>query len=175
MRDAETAQIGVRAVMTGHLVFSTLHTRDAASTLSRLVDMGAPNYLVASAVQVVLAQRLLRRICESCSEVHQPTAQEIEWLLHEGVGRDQWGELKHGRGCSHCSNTGYRGRFGVYEMLEMTPPLVEAAAHQEASHFIQAARESMRGKTMLDHALSQMKLGLTTVAEVIRISNQVED
>ncbi len=175
MRDAETALIGLRAVMTGHLVFSTLHTRDAAGTLARLVDMGAPKYLVASAVQVVLAQRLLRRICESCSEPHDPTPQEIEWLEHAGVQREQWGILRHGRGCAHCSNTGYRGRFAVYEMLDMTPSLVEAAAHHDSSHFTHAARESMRGKTMLDHALEQMKLGHTSVDEVIRISNQVED
>ena len=175
MRDEETALIGLRAVMTGHLVFSTLHTRDAAGTLSRLVDMGAPKYLVASAVQVVLAQRLLRRVCESCGEPHDPTQQEIEWLEHEGVQRGQWGALKRGRGCAHCSNTGYRGRFGVYEMLEMTPPLVEAAAHHDSNDFINAARASMRGKTMLDYALEQMKLGQTSVAEVIRIGNQVED
>ena len=175
MRDAETALIGLRAVMTGHLVFSTLHTRDAAGTLARLVDMGAPKYLVASAVQVVLAQRLLRRICESCSEPHDPTPQEIEWLEHEGVQRDQWGVLRHGRGCAHCSNTGYRGRFAVYEMLDMTPALVEAAAHNDSNHFTHAARESMRGETMLDHALEKMKQGHTSVDEVIRISNQVED
>lgn len=175
MRDAETAQIGLRAVMTGHMVFSTLHTRDAAGTLSRLVDMGTPRYMVASAVQVVLAQRLLRRICESCSEPHEPTQQEIEWLAHEGVQRGQWGILKHGRGCTHCNNTGYRGRFGVYEMLEMTPPLVEAAANHDSVHFMKIAKESLQGKTMLDHALENMKLGHTSVAEVIRISNQVED
>ena len=175
MRDEETAQIGLRAVLTGHLVFSTLHTRDATGTLSRLVDMGAAKYMVASAVQVVLAQRLLRRVCESCSEPHDPTPQEIEWLEHEGVQRDQWGTLLHGRGCSHCSNTGYRGRFGVYEMLEMTPPLVEAAAHQDSNQFTNVARESLRGKTMLDHALEQMRQGHTSVSEVIRISNQVED
>jgi len=175
MRDVETAQIGLRAVMTGHMVFSTLHTRDSAGTLSRLVDMGAPKYLVASAVQVVLAQRLLRRVCESCSEPHNPTPQEIEWLTHEGVQRDQWGILRQGQGCMHCNNTGYRGRFAVYEMLEMIPSLVEAAAHDNSSDFTNAARESMRGKTMIDHALQQMKQGHTSVAEVIRISNQVED
>jgi len=175
MRDAETAQIGLRAVMTGHLVFSTLHTRDAAGTLARLVDMGALKYMVASSVQIVLAQRLLRKICESCKEPHVPTPQEKEWLLHQGVIEDQWGHLLHGRGCSHCSKTGYQGRFGVYEMLEMTPPLVEAAARHDSSSFINAAHESMRGATMLDHALEHMKSGSTSVAEVIRISNQVED
>ena len=175
MRDEETAQIGLRAVLTGHLVFSTLHTRDAAGTLSRLVDMGAEKYMVASAVQMVLAQRLLRRVCESCSEPHDPTPQEIEWLEYEGIKRGQWGTLQQGRGCTHCNNTGYNGRFGVYEMLEMTPSLVEAAAHQDSSQFMHVARESLRGKTMLDHALEQMKQGQTSVAEVIRISNQIDD
>ncbi|MDD5180684.1 MAG: ATPase, T2SS/T4P/T4SS family [Gallionellaceae bacterium] len=175
MRDAETAQIGLRAAMTGHLVFSTLHTRDAASTLFRLVDMGIPKYMVASSVQVVLAQRLLRRVCDSCSEPHSPTPQEIEWLEHEGVQRDHWGNLQHGHGCSRCNGTGYRGRMGVYEMLEMTRPLAEAAAHHDSSRFMQAARDSMQGKTLLDHALEQMRQGCTTVAEIMRISNQVED
>ena len=175
MRDAETAQIGLRAAMTGHLVFSTLHTRDAAGTLFRLVDMGIPKYLVASSVQVVLAQRLLRRVCESCSEPHKPTPQEVEWLEHENVQRDHWGTLLHGRGCSHCNGTGYSGRLGVYEMLEMTQPLVEAAAHHDSTHFMHAARESIGEKTLLDHALEQMQLGHTSVAEVMRISNQVED
>ncbi len=175
MRDPETAQIGLRAAMTGHLVFSTLHTRDAAGTLFRLVDMGTPKYIVASSVQVVLAQRLLRRVCESCSEPHNPTPQEVEWLEHESVQRDRWGTLLHGRGCAHCNGTGYRGRLGVYEMLEMTQPMVEAAAHQDSVHFMQAAHEYMKGKTLIDHALEQMSLGHTTVAEVMRISNRVED
>ncbi|MDH4285645.1 MAG: GspE/PulE family protein, partial [Gallionellaceae bacterium] len=175
MRDSETAQIGLRAAMTGHLVFSTLHTRDAASTLFRLVDMGIPKYLVASSVQVVLAQRLLRRICESCSKPHVPTPQEAEWLEHENVAREKWGSLLQGRGCSHCNGTGYSGRLGVYEMLELTLPLAEAAAHQDSLHFLQAARKTLKGNTLLDRALEQMCLGRTTVAEVMRISNQVED
>ena len=175
MRDAETAQIGMRAAMTGHLVFSTLHTRDSAGTLFRLVDMGAPKYMVASSVQVVLAQRLLRRVCESCREAHQPTPQEAEWLEAEGVARSEWGNLLHGRGCSHCNGTGYHGRMGVYEMLEMTQDLVDAAAHEGNTHFLQAARDHLKGRTLLDAALHQMKLGHTSIAEVMRISNQVED
>ncbi|OGS90381.1 MAG: MSHA biogenesis protein MshE [Gallionellales bacterium GWA2_60_18] len=175
MRDAETAQIGLRAAMTGHLVFSTLHTRDAAGTLFRLVDMGTPRFMVASSVQAVVAQRLLRRVCESCSEVHEPTPQESEWLKTEGVLADEWGKLLHGRGCSHCNGTGYRGRMGVYEMLEMGREMVEAAAHDSATHFMQVARQHMRGRAILDHALEQMKQGRTTVGEVMRISNQVEE
>ena len=175
MRDAETAQIGLRAAMTGHLVFSTLHTRDAAGTLFRLMDMGIPKYMVASSVQVVLAQRLLRRICESCSEAHVPSPQETEWLEHEQVKLQAPTTLLHGRGCSHCNGTGYNGRFGVYEMLEMTTTLAEAAAHHDASHFAQAATAYMKGKTLLDQAIVQMKAGRTSVAEVMRISNQAED
>ncbi len=175
MRDAETAQIGMRAAMTGHLVFSTLHTRDTAGTLFRLVDMGAPKYMVASSVQAVLAQRLLRRVCESCSETHLPTPQEAEWLEAEGVARSDWGTLLHGRGCSHCNGTGYHGRMGVYEMLEMGQALVEAAAHDDNTHFMQVARDHLKGKTLLDAALREMKLGRTSVSEVMRISNQVED
>lgn len=175
MRDAETAQIGLRAAMTGHLVFSTLHTRDAAGTLFRLVDMGTPRYMVASSVQAIIAQRLVRTVCGSCSEVHVPTAQEAEWLQVEGVTPDQYSGLLHGRGCSHCNGTGYRGRTGVYEMLEMSPEMVEAAAHHDANHFIQVAGKHLHGKTVLSHALELMKLGRTTVAEVMRISNQVED
>jgi MSHA biogenesis protein MshE len=175
MRDAETAQIGMRAAMTGHLVFSTLHTRDSAGTLFRLVDMGVPKYMVASSVQCVLAQRLLRRVCESCREAHVPTPQEVEWLQVEGVERGAWGELVHGRGCSHCNGTGYHGRMGVYEMLEMTQDLVDAAAHDDNTHFMQAARNYLKDRTLLDAALREMKLGHTSVAEVMRISNQVED
>lgn len=173
MRDSETAQIGLRAAMTGHLVLSTLHTRDAAGTLFRLVDMGTPRFMVASSVQAVIAQRLLRRICESCAEPHAATPQEHEWLESQGATRPE--TLMHGRGCSHCNGTGYRGRMGIYEMIEMGRELVEAAAHDSVTHFMQVAGEYMRGKTMLDHALVQMRGGLTTVEEVMRISNQVEE
>lgn len=175
MRDGETAQIGMRAAMTGHLVLSTLHTRDTGGTLFRLVDMGVPQYMVASSVQVVLAQRLIRRICDSCAEPYTPTPQEVEWLEHAGILRNQGVTLLHGRGCSHCNGTGYLGRMGVYEMLEMNHTLVDAAAHQDATHFMQAARAHMQGRTLIDHALEQMKLGHTTVAEVMGACSQRED
>ena len=174
MRDAETAQIGLRAAMTGHLVFSTLHTRDAAGTLFRFIDMGIPRFLIATSVQVVIAQRLLRRVCESCSEPYSPTPQETIWLESEGLSREQWSSLKHGRGCSHCSGTGYYGRMGIYEMLEMTGEMVEAEARDSPAHFMQVAARHLQGKTMMDHALKEMKLGHTTVFEVMIISNRAE-
>src|SRR5450631_2665409 len=175
MRDEETAQIALRAALTGHLVFSTLHTKDAAGTLFRFVDMGVPRFMVASSVQAVIAQRLLRRVCESCSEPHSPTPQEIIWMEMEGLSREQWNGLKHGRGCTHCNGTGYRGRMGVYEMLEMSREMVEAAAHESATQFMHVARDHMKGKTMLDHALEEMKQGHTTALEVMGISNRIEE
>ncbi|HEX5362703.1 MAG TPA: GspE/PulE family protein [Gallionella sp.] len=175
MRDAETAQIGLRAAMTGHLVFSTLHTRDTAGTLFRLVDMGVPRFMVASSVQVILAQRLLRRICGSCAQPYQPSPQEAEWLQTEGLPPEQWGGISNGRGCSHCNGTGYRGRMGVYEMLEMDREMTEAAAHESASHFMQVAREKMAGRSIINQALEQLRQGYTTITEVMRISSQVED
>jgi MSHA biogenesis protein MshE len=175
MRDAETAQIGLRAAMTGHLVFSTLHTRDTAGTLFRLIDMGVPRYVVASSVQTVVAQRLLRRVCESCSEPHIPTPQEIEWLESAGVARNDWGNLQHGRGCSRCNGMGYFGRMGVYEMLEMTQELVDAAAHEDSTRFIQIAHEHVKGHTLLDAAIHEMRQGHTTVAEVMHIRTLEED
>jgi MSHA biogenesis protein MshE len=175
MRDAETAQIGLRAAMTGHLVLSTLHTRDAAGTLFRLVDMGTPRFMVASSVQAVIAQRLLRRVCESCSEPHIPTPQERQWLLAEGLAEELWGGLLQARGCSHCNATGYHGRMGVYEMLEMGSEMVEAAAHENSAGFMEMARKHMHGHTLVSHGLEMARLGRTTVSEVMRISNQRED
>ncbi len=175
MRDEETAQIGLRAAMTGHLVFSTLHTRDTAGTLFRLVDMGVPRYMVASSVQVILAQRLVRRICDSCSEPYIPGAHETGWLEGQGLYGANWGKLMHGRGCSRCNGSGYFGRLAVYEMLEMNQAIADAAAHEEASRFMAVAREHLQGKTLLDAALAQMQAGITSVAEVMRITNQLED
>jgi MSHA biogenesis protein MshE len=175
MRDTETAQIGLRAAMTGHLVFSTLHTRDTAGTLFRLIDMGVPRYVVASSVQTVVAQRLLRSVCESCSEPHVPTPQEAEWLESAGVTSNDWGNLQHGKGCSRCNGMGYYGRVGVYEMLEMTQDLVDAAAHEDSAKFVHLAHEHVKGRTLLDAAIHEMKRGHTTVVEVMRIRSLEED
>jgi MSHA biogenesis protein MshE len=175
IRDEETAQIGLRAALTGHLVFSTLHTKDAASTPIRLVDMGAPGYMVATSVHAVVAQRLVRLICESCAEVRPPDAQEARWL-EAALGPDWSGrEYRHGRGCSHCNGTGYAGRTGVYEMLEMTPDLVRAANRADPNLFIESAHKHLSGRTLTDHALQLVLAGRTTVSEAIKVAVQVED
>jgi MSHA biogenesis protein MshE len=175
MRDEETAMIGLRAAMTGHMVLSTLHTNDAAGTPIRLMDMGAPPYLVATSLQMVIAQRLLRKICEGCGEPYQPEAHEREWLRIElGDKVDQF-EYRHGRGCSHCNNTGYQGRFGVFEMLEMTAPLVAAANQRDPAEFMRLAQMQMAGRTLQSHAVGHVVNGNTTVAEAMRIAAQLED
>ncbi len=175
IRDEETAQIGMRAALTGHLVFSTLHTKDAASTPIRLVDMGVPSYMVATSVHAVIAQRLVRLVCESCSEEREPDAQEGRWLeavVESGLAGRKY---RHGRGCSHCNGTGYAGRTGVYEMLEMTPDLVRAANKADPNAFIDAAHAHLKGRTLTDHALALVVAGRTTVSEAIKVAVQVED
>ena len=173
MRDAETAQIGLRAALTGHMVFSTLHTNDAASTPVRLLDMGAPRFMVATALQAVVAQRLVRVVCEHCSRPHQPTPGEIGWL--ESLGVTQEDNFAQGTGCQQCNHTGYRGRSAVYEMLEMSQSLAHAANQAEPAEFLAAARKSMVGKTLAYHALVLAREGKTSLAEAVMVSNQVED
>jgi MSHA biogenesis protein MshE len=172
MRDAETAQIGLRAALTGHMVFSTLHVRDAASAPVRLLDMEVPRYMVATSLQAVIAQRLVRLICEGCAEDHVPTPQEAKFIEAELLSQDR--AFKRGRGCAHCNGSGFRGRIGVYEMLEMTPRLVEAIAKDDVPGFVRAAEEEMSGKTFVHHAAALAAAGRTTLNEVMRISQSEE-
>ncbi|HUY03860.1 MAG TPA: GspE/PulE family protein [Rhodocyclaceae bacterium] len=175
MRDQNTAEIGLRAALTGHMVLSTLHTNDALSTPVRLLDMGVPRYMVALSLQLVLAQRLVRVICDNCSEPHALAAHEREWLRYElGEGIDEHA-YRHGRGCAHCSNSGYRGRQGVFELLEMSQELVEAANHGDPAEFMRIGRSQMAGNTLRRDAVRLVLEGRTTVDEAMRISNQFED
>ncbi len=175
MRDQETASIGLRAALTGHLVLSTLHTNDAASTPIRLMDMGVPRYMVSTALQVVLAQRLVRLICESCTQPGELTTTEHEWLKQ--VPEEAAGNLvfQRGRGCAHCNGTGYNGRTGVYEMLEVTTEVADAANNPDPAYFLAVARRQMAGHTLRTHAVALARSGKTTVAEAMRVSNQIED
>ena len=175
MRDRDTVETGLRAAMTGHLVFSTLHTNDAVSTPIRLLDMGAPRYMVAMSLQVVLAQRLLRLVCENCGEVTQLPPQEHEWMRHALGSETDAPQYRKGRGCTQCNGTGYLGRTGVYEMLEMTQPVVEAANQPDPAIFIQVARKQMEGHTLKNHAVELVVQGKTTVEEAMRISTQLDD
>ena len=174
MRDAETAEIGLRAAITGHLVLSTLHTRDAISTPFRLLDMGVPPFMVATSLQGVIAQRLVRLNCTECAEPHEATPQERSWLA--GMVDDPTGvSSMRGRGCSSCNGTGYSGRQGVYELLEMDATLTQAASRSDPAAFMKLARERMNGQTMSFHALQLVRQGRTSLAEALRIGFESDD
>ncbi len=175
MRDQETAEIGMRAAMTGHLVLSTLHTNDVLSTPVRLLDMGVPRYMVALSLQLVMAQRLVRVVCEHCRKPHNPSPAEHSWLR---VSLGQPAELPTvyaGSGCTQCNMTGYQGRTGVYEFLEMTNEVVDAINDGDPSIYVQAARRQMVGNTLRDDALRLILAGRTTVDEAMRITGQTAD
>jgi len=175
MRDQETVEVGLRASMTGHMVLSTLHTNDALSTPIRLLDMGAPRYMVAMSLHLVLAQRLVRLVCESCQQEYRPLPGEQAWLQTElGDAVDSYKYLR-GSGCSQCNATGYLGRTGVYELLEMTRPVVEAASSSDPAQFMRAARTQMQGQTLRHHAAMLAAQGRTTVDEAMKVASQLED
>ncbi|WP_338414467.1 GspE/PulE family protein [uncultured Sphaerotilus sp.] len=175
MRDQATAEIGLRAALTGHLVLSTLHTNDAMSTPTRLIDMGVPRYMVAMSLQMVLAQRLVRVICTHCTEFHRPDPHELAWLETQCGRTVDTAALRHGAGCSECSHTGFSGRTGVYEILEMTRELVEAMNHGDPLTFAQAARRQMAGHHLGQDAARLVLAGRTTVAEAMRVSHQMAE
>jgi len=174
MRDAETAEIGLRAAITGHLVLSTLHTRDAISTPFRLLDMGVPQFMVATSLQAVIAQRLVRLNCVECAEPQQPSAQEQAWLSTM-IETGESVSPQRGRGCSACNGTGYSGRQGVYELLEMDAVLTQAASRSDPAAFMKLARERMKGHTLAYHALELVRQGRTSLAEALRIGFDVDE
>ena len=174
MRDAETAEIGLRAAITGHLVLSTLHTRDAISTPFRLLDMGVPPFMVATSLQAVIAQRLVRLNCSECAEPQEPSAQELAWLTSMVEAGDVV-QARRGRGCSACNGTGYAGRQGIYELLEMDAGLTQAASHADPATFMKLARERMKGHTLAHHVLALVRQGRTSLAEALRIGFDVDE
>ncbi len=174
MRDEETAEIGLRAAVTGHMVLSTLHTNDAVSTVSRLLDMGAKGYLVASALSGVLAQRLVRRVCESCAVDVGPDMNQDAWLRATLGKRAAGLRFKRGPGCSHCNGTGYKGRVGVYELLEMDEDLVATLVAGDVVGFARQARSRIGRATMTHAALGLAVRGVTTLEEVLKMAGDLE-
>jgi len=169
MPDAETAQTGLRAAMSGCLVLAGLNARDAADSLVVLADMGVPDYMVASALQAILAQRRLRRVCDGCGVSYTPSAQEAAWLKQAGARQESWSGLRQGRGCAQCGGTGYGGNVTVYELLEMDADLADAVTRADTVRLMDIAYWRRRGYTLIDHAMAQMVQGRTTVAEVMRL------
>ncbi len=174
IRDRETAEIALRASITGHLVLSTLHTNDVVSTATRLMDMGVEAYVVASALQAVLAQRLVRRICDRCSEPYQPTQREQEWLQANPGSAQTNVQLRRGVGCPSCHQTGYRGRVAVHEFAAINDALAEALRSGNYQVFEQLVRQQRNYRPLVANAMEKVTAGITTLDEVVRISGWID-
>ena len=173
IRDTESAEIALRAAMTGHLVLSTLHTNDAVSSALRLIDMGVDAYLVAASLKAIVAQRLIRRVCESCKK--EVPISDDEGLLLDSLGCERTHRFVRGDGCSHCFNTGYRGRIGVFELLEINSAMANALRDGDVLRFHQEAHRYSGYRPLNMAALDYAKSGETTLEEVLRITAQVGD
>ncbi|PLR93708.1 GspE/PulE family protein [Bacillus sp. T33-2] len=167
VRDRETVEVAVRASLTGHLVLSTLHTNDALSSVTRMIDMGVEPFLVASSLSGVVAQRLVRKVCRDCAESHSPTKREIDIFAKRGMQVEQ---VWRGRGCASCNMSGYRGRIAIHEVLSVNEELRRAIMNEES---VARLREiAVKNKTifLIDDGLLKVKQGMTTTEEVLRVA-----
>ncbi|MFL6467903.1 MAG: GspE/PulE family protein, partial [Pyrinomonadaceae bacterium] len=167
IRDFETAEIAIKAALTGHLVLSTLHTNDAPSTISRLVNMGIEPFLVATSINLIQAQRLIRRICSECKEeTHVP----VEGLVEVGFSPEEAKKLKlyKGRGCGTCLNTGFKGRVGLYEVMEVTDELRELIIIGASAIELRRKAIELGMITLRESGLCKLREGITTIEEVVK-------
>jgi type IV pilus assembly protein PilB len=171
IRDEDTAGLAVNTALTGHLLLSTLHTNDAATTLPRLFDMKIEPYLIASTVNIALAQRLVRKICENCKEPHILTPAEISSLTLSHVDLPSKQFFK-GRGCEACNNTGYEGRIGIHEVMLMDNELRQAILNKESSDTIKAIAVKNGMITMIQDGFEKAQMGITTAEEVLRVIHE---
>ncbi|MDA1013116.1 MAG: GspE/PulE family protein [Planctomycetota bacterium] len=169
IRDTETADMAIQASLTGHLVFSTLHTNDAPGSITRLIDMGVQPFLVASSIMAVMAQRLVRVVCANCVEPYEPDQSELQ---HFEITPDEVASatFRRGRGCNKCSHTGYRGRKAVFELMVMNPTIREMAFRSEPTQNIRRQARLFGMKTIVEDAKDKALEGITTLAEVYRLS-----
>jgi MSHA biogenesis protein MshE len=175
IRDQETAEIALRAAMTGHMVLSTLHTNDAVSSAMRLVDMGAEGFLAATALRAVVAQRLVRRLCDNCYVDHEPDTKDMAWI-RSLLGEEAEGiKLKKAVGCHRCNNTGYRGRIGVFEMLIINSDLADALRRADSAEFVKIAKKSPGYQPLVVSALKDAAQGITSLEEVLRVAEQIDE
>jgi type IV pilus assembly protein PilB len=167
IRDLETGEIAVQASLTGHLVFSTLHTNDAPGTITRMKDMGIPTFMITATVEAILAQRLVRRICNHCREEVEHSEEMIAQLDLTG---EDLGERKfyRGSGCDHCNNTGYRGRVGLFELMIMNDELREMIMSEASTDELRTRAEEFGMVTLREAGMHTMWEGVTTAEEVVR-------
>ena len=167
IRDLETAHIGIQASLTGHLVFSTLHTNDAAGAITRLIDMDVEPFLIASTLEAILAQRLIRRICDQCKTAYKPDKSILDRL---GLGEKDVGgrEFYYGAGCTHCNNTGYRGRKGIFEYLSISDPIRDLINQSQATVTLRNKAIELGMRTLRQDGIRNVLDGYTTVEEVVK-------
>ena len=173
MRDTETAEMGIQASLTGHLVFSTLHTNDAPSAITRLVDMGVANYLVASSIMAVLAQRLVRVVCTKCKTPYEPSPTVLD---EAGITPEmaKGATFMQGKGCGNCQGSGYRGRMGIYELMSMTPKIRQLAFENASTQDIRRAAIKEGLATLYWDGINKVLKGITTLDEVYRVAKRDE-
>ena len=167
IRDHETAEIAIESALTGHLVFSTLHTNDAAGAVTRLQDMGVEGYLISSSLLAIQAQRLVRRVCTDCTTIDPISADELAVLQ---ITREECPEINRGQGCESCGHTGYRGRVGLYELLLMSDAIRHSVASGADANVIRNEGIAAGMRTLREDALDKLKAGLTTPEEVVRVT-----
>jgi len=171
MRDSETAEMGIQASLTGHLVFSTLHTNDAPGAITRMVDMGVPSYLVTSSVIAILAQRLVRVVCTKCKQPYMPSDAVLE---NAGIRREiaEKAHFAKGKGCGNCQRSGYRGRIGIYELLLMKSKIREIAFQGGSTQEIRKVAMANGMKTLYQDGMIKAMKGITTIEEVFRVAKR---
>jgi len=174
MRDLETAQMGIQASLTGHLVFSTLHTNDAPSAITRLIDMGVPPYLVASSVVAIMGQRLVRVVCQKCKQPYTPSGNELDAA---GITPEMAAKatFMKGRGCGNCQGGGFRGRTGVYELMLMSPKLRELTFNESTTEELRRTAISEGLRTLYWDGVDKVTRGVTTIEEVYRVAKRTDD
>jgi len=175
MRDQETVEIGLRGALTGHFVLSTLHTNDAVTSALRLLDMGAASYLVASALRVIIAQRLVRRVCLNCAREYELTAQDRAWLNSTSQNDFSQAKFRIGSGCQSCNGSGYRGRIGVFEILELDEAMIDAMRTGNPQDFARAAYLSPNFTPLAVSAFKYLAEGMTTIEEVSKLVEDLND
>jgi len=182
IRDEETASIAVNAALTGHLVLSTVHTNDAAGAIPRLTDMGVEEFLIASSVNLIIAQRLVRKICDNCKQEVQLSSKMSDSMTRElaksGLSDaeiDQFlGNQKYfdGKGCDKCGKSGMKGRIGIFEVLEVTPEIIDLIAGKSTAAAIQEQALKQGMELIIVDGLKKVKEGITTVSEILRVTRE---
>lgn len=177
IRDKETAEISVNAALTGHLLLSTFHANDAATAIPRLLDMGVEPFLLASTLEVLVAQRLVRRICESCRHSDTFEQKELEKILPEATAYfpEKKITLYKGKGCAICGHTGYHGRIGIFEFIEVTPEMKDLILKNPSTREIWKLARAQGAKSLFENGIDKVKTGITTMEELLRVASPPKD